>query len=732
MSKRVRGASALLTITSALLPIAAATDVRAQNAISLDQITVGATKTEEKAIDSLAAVSTVGSDQIKQIQPGKVSDLLYGIPSVWFQERGDRPESSINIRGLQDFGRVAVIVDGARQNFQVSGHNANGTFFLEPELLAGLEVVRGPVANIYGSGAIGGVASFRTKDVDDILNPGERWGFQTHGLAGSNGPRGLGSVFGAARVNPNVDLFVGGTYRSQGNYQDGNGNEVPNSGYDVATGIGKATFRPADGHEVKITGITYDSNFKTGQQVPNQESVYDTNVRNNIVTARWRYERPDDRLFDFDGDVYWTNTDQKQTKIANGTPGSNGNPITGFIGDPRSFSIDTLGFDVHNTTRFDTGGLRHALTYGGDAFRDSVDNVDLTGNGAITTPNGDRTVSGAFAQLRTNYSTWFELISALRYDNYKLTSASASNDGDHVSPKVTLGITPIKWATFYGTYAEGYRAPAVTETLVAGAHPPFAVGFPNLFTFLPNPGLQPEIGTTKEFGINLKYDDLFQKGDKIRTKFNIFRNDVKDYIDLVTFGSPVVTCPPGVPAILCTIGIVPFITVNTYSLAQYQNIGNARIEGVELEGNYDAGAWFVGVAGQHLRGRDTAGMPLGTVQPDKITTTLGVRFYDQKLTLAVRWAAVAAKKASDIPDRNGDGLPDFGPTSAYNLLNLYLGYTPSPDVLLAFSIENLLNQYYVPYLAASGPSQPGQPPGIVFPGAGITFKGSVQLRFGTT
>src|SRR5262245_59053103 len=205
-----RSASALLATVSvaAIATICGSRGVSAQDTISLDQITVGATKTEEKAIDSLAAVSTVGAEQIQQIQPSRTSDLFFGIPSVWFQERGDRPETSINIRGLQDFGRVAVVIDGARQNFQVSGHNANGVFFLDPELLAGLEIVRGPVANIYGSGAIGGVASFRTKDVGDILRPGERWGFQTHGMIGTNLGSGLGSVFGAARPNQNVDVLL--------------------------------------------------------------------------------------------------------------------------------------------------------------------------------------------------------------------------------------------------------------------------------------------------------------------------------------------------------------------------------------------------------------------------------------------------------------------------------------------------------------------------------------------
>jgi hemoglobin/transferrin/lactoferrin receptor protein len=107
------------------------------------------------------------------------------------------------------------VVDGARQNFQRTGHNANGVFYLEPELISSVDVVRGPVANVFGSGAIGGVASFRTKDVEDVLKVGERWGVVTHGLGSSNFG-GVGTAFAAARMTPDVELFTGGTYRSHG------------------------------------------------------------------------------------------------------------------------------------------------------------------------------------------------------------------------------------------------------------------------------------------------------------------------------------------------------------------------------------------------------------------------------------------------------------------------------------------------------------------------------------
>ena len=192
---------------------AAAMNARAQAGAtavqSLDTITVAASKTEERAIDALAPVSVVTLEQIQGLQPNRLSGILYQIPGVSVHERGDDPSTVINIRGLQDFGRVAVVVDGARQMYQRTGQNANGSFFLYPELVGSVVVVRGPTANIYGSGAIGGVVSFRTKEIHDVVRPGERGGVDMTGSGGTNSARGLGSIFGGVRADPNVDVFGG-------------------------------------------------------------------------------------------------------------------------------------------------------------------------------------------------------------------------------------------------------------------------------------------------------------------------------------------------------------------------------------------------------------------------------------------------------------------------------------------------------------------------------------------
>ncbi|AUC94998.1 TonB-dependent receptor [Bradyrhizobium sp. SK17] len=702
---------------------------------SLDTITAVASKTDERAIDALAPVSSVTLEKIQGLQPNRVSDIFYNVPGVSFQERGDDPATVINVRGLQDFGRVAVVVDGARQNYQRTGHNANGSFFLDPELIGGVDVVRGPTANIYGSGAIGGVVSFRTKDIDDVVRPGERWGVDMSGSYGSNKDRGMASVFGGVRADPNVDVFGGAVYRTQSNYKDGSGTEIGNTGNDIAAGLMKVTIRPAEGHEFKIGGIFQDYQYNIGQQNRGPtttaaplaaiagSSVYASDARNYTGTLSWKYSKPDDMLFDWNISVYGNRTDNDQVKTYNNrittgggvcTLGNPGNNISGCVGDKRGYSLDTVGIDVNNTSRFNFGDWRNAVTYGFDAFRDDVETFDSRGNSNITTPGGQRTVSGGFVQLKQNYSTWLELVSAVRYDHYELTSINTTTSGDRLSPKITLGVTPVAGFTPYVSYAEGYRAPSITETLIAGGHAtgggPALFNCPDgtsgLFCFLPNAALRPEVGKNKEAGINLKYDGIFTASDSFRGKINVFQNDVDGYIDLVA-SAPTTT---------------PFGRFSQFY--QYQNIAHARIEGFEAETMYDAGDWFLGVAGHLMRGRNThTNIGLATITPRKVTTTAGVRLLDRSLIIAAQWSSFGAN--NDLP-------AGYLPSTGYELVNLYLTWNATKDITFTASVDNLLNQYYRPY-AIPGSSTDGTTQNDVLfssPGPGTVYKAGLKIHLG--
>ncbi len=731
MGCRIRSAHALLSTISVVALMSGWSGVAQAQTQTLDTITVVATKTQEKAIDALAPVSVINQSTIQMIDPKRLNELFYNVPGVTFRDRGDLPENSINIRGLQDFGRVAVLIDGARQNYQRSGHNPDGAFFLEPELLAGVDVVRGPTANIYGSGAIGGVASFRTKDVWDILKPGERWSTEVGGSFGTNSGRAMGSAFTGGRIGQNVDLFLGATTRTQNDYLDGDGTRVQNSGNHVNTQIAKLTVRPWEGHEFKFGGVFQENDYNIGQYnigpiataaqraLFQGSSVYQTEAKNYTSTARWTYARPDDNLFNWDANVYWNRVDVDQWKIAHisttvqaGVCRTPGNNVSGCVGDPRGYVLDTYGFDVNNTSRFNFGDWRNAITIGADGFQDDVTTSETKGNSNVTTPGGVRTVSGGFVQWKANYSSWLEIISAARYDQYQLEQFTTSVSADRVSPKITIGVTPFPGFTPYVSYAEGYRAPAITETLIAGSH---STGSPNpgtpcpgapngLFCFQPNPDLRPEVGKTMEAGLNLKYDNIFG-ADSFRGKFNVFRNDLEDFIELTAHG-PITN--QGIPQFM-----------------QYQNIPSAHIQGFEAEAMYDAGAWFVGVAGQIQRGyNDGTNFGLVNIQPDKIATTLGIRSPDRKMTLAGTWVSAASNQHIN--------QLIYIPNTSYELLNLYLSYQPHKDIWLNFSVDNVLDRYYRPYAipksSTDGTTQndvlwTSTPPGVV-------YKASLRVHFG--
>ena len=702
---------------------------------SLDTITVAASKTEERAIDALAPVSVMTLEQIQGLQPKRLADIFYNVPGVSFQDRGDDPATAINIRGLQDFGRVAVVVDGARQNYQRTGHNANGSFFLDPELIGSVDVARGPTANVYGSGAIGGVVSFRTKDINDVVRPGERWGVDMTGSYGSNKDRGLGSIFGGVRANPDVDILGGAVYRTQGNYKDGNGTEIGNTNNEIAGGLMKLTLRPAEGHEIKLGGVFQDYQYSIGQQNRGATttsaplaaiagtSVYASDAKNYTGTLTWKYSKPEDMLFDWNVSLYGNRTDNDQVKTYNNrittgggvcTLANPGNNISGCVGDRRSYSIDTVGIDVNNTTRFNFGDWRNALTYGFDAFQDEVTTADARGNSNVTTPGGDRVVSGGFVQLKQNYSSWLEIVSAVRYDRYSLDSNKASSSGDRFSPKITVGLTPVAGFTPYVSYAEGYRAPSITETLISGGHatgggPALFVcadGTSGLFCFLPNPNLRPEVGKNKEAGLNLKYDGIFSAADSFRGKVNVFRNDVDGYIDLVA-SAPVATA---------------FGSFSQFF--QYQNLQHARIEGVEAETLYDAGGWFVGVAGHLMRGKNTVtNVGLATITPRKVTTTAGLRLLDRRLILSAQWSSFGAN--NDVP-------AGYLPSTGYELVNLYLTWQATKDIVFTASVDNLLNQYYRPYAIPGSSSDGTTQNDVLFssPGPGTVYKAGLKIHLG--
>lgn len=632
----------------------------------LDTVVISATRSQETPIEALGGVTQVTTDVLDQLQASTPANIFLGVPGVTTQENANDPASAVNVRGLQDFGRVAVTVDGARQNFQRSGHNANGVFYINPEVMKRVTVVRGPVANVFGSGAIGGVVAFETKDPDDVLRGDETYAVESKLQYSTNRREFLGSLTGATRVSNAFSVLGNVVYRKGHDYTDGAGNTVSPTGRKLVAGLAKIKLTPTDSFALTLTGQTQNHKFRS-----TSGGGEDIVSIGNTVTAKAEYN-PDSDWINVRASSYWTSTDLVRTR-GGGTPGQR----------DISYMLNTYGFDIYNSAEFQAAGLDHTLTVGADFFLDKVETADSGGALNLFTPDGRRLAYGGFVQHKVSYDKWIDVIGALRFDGYSLKGGTASNSGTRLSPKLTVGVKPFEGTVLeglqvYGTYAEGYRAPSITESLITGVHPGRFV-----FDFLPNPNLKAETAKTLEAGINYQKNGLFTANDRFTLKAAIFQNKVKDYI-----GS----------------SFNPVRREFTYV-----NKANVRLQGIELEAGYDAGWVFGSLAASATRGKDlSSGANLSKVPADKASLTVGFRGLDEKLTLGGQFVAVAAQ------NRVPTGVPK---SKAYNLVNLFAKYDVHEDLQVGVNIDNLFNETYKPYLDSANAK-------------GFEAKFTVKARFG--
>ncbi len=642
----------------------------------LDQITITATLASQAVIDALSGTSLVSSEEIERVQATTAADLFRQVPGVHAAMSGDDPSTAINIRGLQQYGRVAITLDGARQDYWRVGHGS-GSFFIEPELLKQVTVIRGPVSNAYGTGGIGGVVAFETKSASDFLRSGETWALSEKLRYESNGDGWLSSTTGAYRFSENADVIGNFVARGSNEYKDGNGDIVRWTGEDVLSGFGKATFRPADGHEIKIGASVqrYDDiiSASSGSASPTLTRYYaDTKVEN--YTASYSYNPLDNPFWDFTANVYHSATRSDQTHVVTGAN--------------RYYDVSTTGLNLYNASRFDAGGMQHTLTYGADYAHLSGDSTDANFG------RGTQDTYGALLQWEGKYSTWLDLTAALRYDGYRLEGTSkatpnapsqdVSLKNDRFSPRVTIGITPVEGLQFYGTYAEGYRTPHLQDVFRKnGSH---GSGYePNLL-------LRPEVASTWEAGINAKFDDVFTAGDMLRAKFNVFHTDVDDYINTVASG-----------------GV-------TRSL----NVGTARLRGVEIEGVYDYGWGYLSAGAAFVDAKMLdgvyAGQTLSNTPLDNVGVTVGFRALEDRLTFGVQYQSVG--EVTRVISTGSRVYPRV------DLVNAFANWDINDNFRLDFGVDNLFDKAYTdPQTGWSTTSDIEQ-------GKGRTFKIALTGRFG--
>jgi vitamin B12 transporter len=138
----------------------ASNDTSAQTA---EDITVTATRVPTAVENIPAGVTVIDSKTIRQRGYTTLVDALSAVPGVRVaQSGGPGSQASVFIRGTNS-NHVLVLIDGVPVNDPA---DPGGAFNFGVDTLADverIEIVRGPMSSLYGSGALGGVINIITR-----------------------------------------------------------------------------------------------------------------------------------------------------------------------------------------------------------------------------------------------------------------------------------------------------------------------------------------------------------------------------------------------------------------------------------------------------------------------------------------------------------------------------------------------------------------------------------------
>lgn len=196
-------------------------------------------------------IGILSSDSIMKRVPVSISDALQDITGV-YRASDSSWGSEISIRGAGR-DKVIMVIDGSRMNASTDIGAQFGT--LNPASIERVEVFKGPISSLYGSGSTGGVVNIYTRTGKFTGEPGFLSGVN---VSYENNSSGVNTYGFTSYNSRDWYLFGSGSCRKHDNYTDGGGDNVGNSGFNDAEGVLNIGLSPASGHTIELRSQYYE------------------------------------------------------------------------------------------------------------------------------------------------------------------------------------------------------------------------------------------------------------------------------------------------------------------------------------------------------------------------------------------------------------------------------------------------------------------------------------------
>ena len=704
----------------------------ADNVLVIQDTLVTAEREARQALGS----SIITAEDIKRRPPANdLSDIIRREPGVNLTgnsasgARGNNRQ--IDLRGMGPENTL-ILIDGkpsSARNAVRYGWNGDRdtrgeTNWVPAEAVERIEILRGPAAARYGSGAMGGVVNIITKRPTDEFKGNLNFYTQLpEDNAEGASRRANFNLSGGLTDNLGFRLF-GGLAKTDADALDINA-EHANS----ALVAGREGVRNKDINGLLSWKLNDEHRLEASAGYSRQGNIYAGDTMNSnggsdveLISSLYGHETNVMQRSTYDlthlGDFTWGTSKStlayeyvRNWRLNEGLAGGPEGAINDSGAAVSRLRNTRLSSEVN--LPFAMGSTEHVLTLGGEYLYESLNDqgsfrpqsFDPSGSGNNAIIGFDRSDSKMTAK---SYALFAEdniilgdttVTPGLRFDHHETF-------GDNFSPSLNLSHKLTEALTFKGGIARAYKVPNLYQSnpnyllYSRGQGCSVQQGNSGGCYLQGNADLEPEISVNKEIG--LQYD----RGTW-RTSATYFRNDYQNKII-------------GGTDVLYTIN-------NGRRMTQWENAGEARVEGiegnlfVELSPVLD---WNTNLTWMLDNDNRETGEPLSVIPEYTVNSTLDWRATD-KLSFQVAGTYYGKQKSPSYNYRTQENydIEAQQDVEAYGLVDVSAGYRFNANYDVRVGVNNVFDKqiYRGGNASSSGANTYNQPGRALFASLNISF-----------
>lgn len=642
----------------------------------LQEVVVSASGFEQAIKDAPASITVITREELQSNRVNSIAEALAHVEGVDVTSSiGKTGGLNIQMRGLGS-QYTLILIDGRRQN--PAGNvvpngfgDSSSTFMPPPAAIERIEVIRGPMATLYGSDAMGGVINIITRKVSKVwtgsvtaettLHEHSEYGDSRAGSLYLSGPviENLLGIQVRARKFKRDESNIQWNGKGTGAFPTLNTGKDPVSG-DVNTVGARLTLTPNKNHDLsldvdqvkqkydnsrgQIGSITYvDATNRT--QIPGYGPEQEFNRDQITLAHTWRLT---DSVLE---SSLSHNKTETIGRLIPGRLGANGAiqvaPPGKIPGAPRVLESESTIFD----TKLVTSLGNNMLTVGGQY-------LDAKMIDSIAAANYKYDQVGIFAENEWRIRPDLALTIGARHDKHSIF-------GGATTPRAYLvWNTNDNW-TLKGGISKGYRTPGLDQ-LFDGVTGYGRQGDPTR-PIWGNPNLRPEKSTSTELAA------LFDNLQGFRANATIFNTDLKD-----------------------AIGSETFTDINGIATAsRVVNVDNASVRGLELGSSWQfSRAWRLLANYTFTDSEQKTGPNKGQPLNNTSRHVFNAKINWQSTAALNVWAQTSYNserfRENDVANSNTKAL--LGNYKAYYLLNLGADYKVNKSWSINAAVNNVLDK----------------------------------------